>query len=44
VGKTETAIQRAATVRRLDDPVQASLARAELVRIVSGALPVLSPS
>lgn len=29
VGKTETAIQRARTVRRLDDPAQAALARAD---------------
>ncbi len=41
VGKTETALQRAATVRRLDDPAQAALARADPVRAVSGDPPVL---
>ena len=41
VGKTETAIQRAQTVRRFDDPAQASLARAEPARAVSGDPPVL---
>jgi predicted AAA+ superfamily ATPase len=41
VGKTETAIQRAQTVRRFDDPAQASLARAEPARTVSGNPPVL---
>ena len=41
VGKTETAIQRAVTVRRLDDPAQAALARAEPARAVSGDPPVL---
>jgi hypothetical protein len=41
VGKTETALQRAATVRRLDDPAQASLARADPARAVSGDRPVL---
>jgi uncharacterized protein len=41
VGKTETAIQRAVTVRRLDDPAQASVARAEPARVVSGDPPVL---
>ncbi len=41
IGKTETAIQRAVTVRRLDDPAQASVARAEPARVVSGDPPVL---
>lgn len=41
VGKTETAIQRAETVRRFDVPAQASLARAEPARAVSGDPPVL---
>lgn len=41
VGKTETAVQRAQTVRRFDDPAQASLARAEPARAVSGNPPVL---
>lgn len=41
VGKTETAIQRAQTVRRFDDPTQASLARAEPSPTVSGDPPML---
>jgi len=41
VGKTETALQRAETVRRFDDPAQASVARAEPARAVSGNPPVL---
>lgn len=41
VGKTETAMRRARTVRRFDDPGQASLARAEPARAVSGDPPVL---
>jgi uncharacterized protein len=41
VGKTETAMQRAATVRRLDDQAQALLARADPARAVSGNPPVL---
>ncbi len=41
VGKTETAVQRAKTVRRFDDPAQASVARAEPARAVSGNPPVL---
>jgi len=41
VGKTETAMQRARTVRRFDDPAEASLARAEPARAVSGIEPVL---
>ena len=41
VGKTETALQRAETVRRFDDPAQASVARADPKRAVSGSPPVL---
>lgn len=41
VGKTATALQRARTVRRLDDPGQAALARADPVRAVGGDPPVL---
>ncbi len=41
VGKTETAIQRAKTVRRFDDPAQASVARADPARAVTGDPPVL---
>lgn len=41
VGKTETARQRARTVRQLDDPAQASLVRADPARAVAGAPPVL---
>lgn len=41
VGKTATALQRARTVHRLDDPVQASLARADPTRLLLGDTPVL---
>jgi predicted AAA+ superfamily ATPase len=41
VGKTETALQRAETVRRFDDPAQASIARADPTRAVAGRPPVL---
>jgi hypothetical protein len=41
VGKTETALQRASTVRRLDDPLQASLIRADPARVTVGDLPIL---
>lgn len=41
VGKTATALQRARTVYRLDDPAQASLARAEPGRLVQGVEPIL---
>lgn len=41
VGKTETARHRARTVRRLDDPAEASLVRAEPARALSGPTPVL---
>lgn len=41
VGKTETAMRRARTIRRLDDSAEAALARAEPTRAVSGDPPVL---
>jgi hypothetical protein len=41
VGKTETALQRASTVRRLDDPLQASLVRADPARVSVGDPPIL---
>lgn len=41
VGKTETAVQRARTVRRLDDRDQADLVRADPKRATSGVPPVL---
>lgn len=41
VGKTETALRRAATAHRLDDPLQAEILRAEPDRLVSGDPPVL---
>lgn len=41
VGKTATASRRAATVRRLDDPAQRSIAAAEPARLVDGPPPVL---
>ena len=41
VGKTETALQRASTVRRLDDPRQASLLGADPNRITVGVPPIL---
>ncbi len=41
VGKTATALQRAQTVYRLDDPAQASLGRADPARLATGAAPVL---
>jgi uncharacterized protein len=41
VGKTETALQRASTVRRLDDPLQASLIRADPARVTVGEPPIL---
>lgn len=36
VGKTETALQRAATVHRLDDPAQLDIFRADPSRVVAG--------
>ena len=41
VGKTETALQRAATVHRLDDPAQRAIAQAAPDRILDGPRPVL---
>lgn len=41
VGKTATALQRAQTVYRLDDQAQATLARADPARLVTGATPIL---
>ncbi len=41
VGKTETALQRAATVHRLDDPVRRAIAEAAPERLLAGTPPVL---
>ncbi len=41
VGKTETALRRAATVYRLDDLAQAEILRGEPERLVSGDPPIL---
>lgn len=41
VGKTETALQRAATVHRLDDPAQRAIAQAAPDRLLDGPRPVL---
>jgi predicted AAA+ superfamily ATPase len=41
VGKTATALRRATTVHRLDDPDERELARADLRRLAEGARPVL---
>ncbi len=41
VGKTATALQRARTVYRLDDPAQAALAAADPGRLVTGISPIL---
>jgi len=41
VGKTETALRRAATVRRLDDPGQLEIIKAAPERLTAGAQPVL---
>lgn len=41
VGKTATALRRAATVRELDDPTQRSIAIGEPARLLDGAPPVL---
>jgi predicted AAA+ superfamily ATPase len=41
VGKTRTALQRANTVRRLDDPVELAVAEAEPRRVLDGDPPVL---
>ena len=41
VGKTQTALRRAATVHRLDSPTELSILRADPARVVSGKPPVL---
>ena len=41
VGKTETALQRAATVHRLDDAAQRAIAQAAPDRLLDGPRPVL---
>lgn len=41
VGKTATALQRAKTIHRLDDPAEASLAKADPARLVTGTPPIL---
>jgi len=41
VGKTETALQRATTVHRLDDPGQRAIAEADPGRLAEGRRPVL---
>lgn len=41
VGKTETALRRAATVHRMDDPAQRAVASADPERLVRGDPPVL---
>jgi predicted AAA+ superfamily ATPase len=41
VGKTSTALRRAATVRQLDDPAQRGIAEADPARILRGEAPVL---
>lgn len=41
VGKTETALRRAATVYRLDDETQLDIVRADPSRLTSGELPIL---
>lgn len=41
VGKTRTALQRARTAHRLDDPVQLAVARADPARLLEGERPIL---
>jgi predicted AAA+ superfamily ATPase len=41
VGKTRTALQRAKTVRRLDDPAELAVAEADPARLLDGERPVL---
>ena len=41
VGKTATALKRAKTVYRLDDPAQAVVAAADPGRLITGAAPIL---
>ncbi|MCA1680031.1 MAG: DUF4143 domain-containing protein [Actinobacteria bacterium] len=41
VGKTRTALQRATTVHRLDDPAELAVAKADPARLLEGERPVL---
>ncbi len=41
VGKTATAVRRAATIHRLDDPGQLAVAEADPARLVAGVPPIL---
>ncbi|WP_022930231.1 ATP-binding protein [Patulibacter americanus] len=41
VGKTRTALERARTVHRLDDPAELAVARADPARLLDGARPIL---
>lgn len=41
VGKTRTALQRARTIHRLDDPAELSVAQADPARLLEGERPVL---
>jgi predicted AAA+ superfamily ATPase len=41
VGKTRTAMERAATVHRLDDPAEYEIARSDPARLLEGTAPVL---
>lgn len=41
VGKTATAMQRARTVYRLDDPAERAIAESDVKRLVAGAPPIL---
>jgi predicted AAA+ superfamily ATPase len=41
VGKTRTALERAGSVHRLDDPAELAVARADPARLLDGAAPVL---
>src|SRR5688572_7765344 len=41
VGKTRTALQRARTVHRLDDPAELAVAEADPARLLDGERPVL---
>src|SRR3954468_7582965 len=41
VGKTRTALERARTVHRLDDPAELAVAQADPRRLLEGAPPVL---
>jgi predicted AAA+ superfamily ATPase len=41
VGKTATAVRRASTVHRLDDPATLEIVRADMARLTGGAPPIL---